>query len=167
MKQLMAAVMIAILGVSLLGYAPAMAQVPAQLKQNMGQAVQQSIGINPDDYPCAKAGIMALYENRQKISNLSAFHPKRLFAWMLETMSYYALKVKNFFMQYTNPDALVSGVKQMQSMATSGDPLGSMERKVDGWVSSISPRGQFVMQHKVENIIQDTTNADGSCKLGG
>lgn len=127
--------------------------------------VTQATGINPDDYPCAKAGIIALYENREKISNLSALHPKRVFTWTLETLTYYSIKFIHYIKGFFTVDAVKSGMRNVANIARSGDPLGSVSHKVDGWVSGLNPRSQFVMRQKVDKLIEDSTNDDGSCKL--
>lgn len=136
-----------------------------QASRGVNTVVAQTTGVNPDDYPCAKAGIVALYENREKISNLSALHPKRVFTWTLETLTYYSIKFIHFIKGLFTVDAVKSGVRNVANIARSGDPLGSVSHKVDGWVSGLNPRSRFVMRRKVEKLIEDSTNEDGSCKL--
>lgn len=134
-------------------------------------AVRSATGVDPNDYPCAKEGIVTLFKNRQEISNLSTFHPKRIFTWMLDTTVYFTNKVIGFFRGLMNPAAVENGIKRIMSMARSGNPLGSATRAVDGavanmdgWVNSLSRRTQSVLTGKVHGIIENTTNNDGSCK---
>ena len=130
------------------------------------KVVYYSTGINPQDYPCARAGIIALYEKRAEISGLSRFHPKRIFMWVADMVRYYATRFMDFLMGLMNPDAVMKGVRAIQSMARGGNPLDAMDRKIEGWVNSLNPRNQFVLKRKIYNLIHNTTNADGSCKLG-
>lgn len=126
--------------------------------------VHYSTGINPHDYPCARAAIITLYEKRSEIGDLNRFHPKRIFAWMVDTARYYMTRFMDFLMGLMNPDAVMNGVRKIQSMASGGNPLAGMGRQVEGWAKSLNPRSQFVLKRKIYDIIEDTTNNDGSCK---
>lgn len=127
--------------------------------------VYYSTGINPNDYPCARASIIALYEKRTEIGDLSQFHPKRIFTWIMDTARYYMARFIDFLEGLMNPDAVMNGLRTIQSMARGGNPLAGLDRKVEGWATSLSPRSQFVLKRKIMDIIHKTTNEDGSCKL--
>lgn len=123
--------------------------------------VHYTTGINPDDYPCAKAGIIRLYEKRGEIADLSRWHPKRIFAWIVDTSVYYTMRFVNFLKGLLDPEAVVSG---FHSLARGGNPLAALDNRVDAWARNLSPSSQYALQRKVRQIIDDTTNTDGSCK---
>lgn len=132
---------------------------------NTGSIVHYTTGINPDDYPCARAGIVRLYEKRGAVADLGRWHPKRLFAWVVDTSVYYTMRFVDFLKGLMNPNAVANGIREVHAMATGGgNPLARLDRKVSGWANDLSPRSQYVLQRKVHGIIRDTTNADGSCK---
>jgi hypothetical protein len=126
--------------------------------------VHYTTGINPMDYPCARASIIALYQQRDAISDLSRFHPKRVFTWVMDVSIYYMGRLVDFLKRVMNPDAVMSGVRKVQAMASVGNPLATIDRNVQGWAKQLSPRSQFVLKRKVYDLIHDTTNDDGSCK---
>ncbi|MCH2546204.1 MAG: hypothetical protein MK052_01140 [Alphaproteobacteria bacterium] len=126
--------------------------------------VYYGTGINPQAYPCARAGIIHLYQQREEISSLGKFHPKRIFAWVLETSSYYMMRFVDFLKGLFNRGSIERGIQGIQSMAKGGNPLKGMDGKVEGWMSDLSPKGEFVLKRKMHNTIRNTTNEDGSCK---
>ena len=134
-------------------------------------AVKTATGVNPNDYPCAKAGIITLFQKRQEISSLSSWHPQRIFTWLLDMSVYYTRAVVHFFENLLSPGAIDAGIRRIHAMATSGDPIGaatnSIDRavqKVDSWAVNLGTRSQAVLTGKVHGIINTTTNEDGSCK---
>lgn len=132
---------------------------------NTSTVVEYTTGVNPDDYPCAKAAITNLYHKRGKIADLSKFHPKRIFAWVVDTSVYYTHRFVDFLKGLMNPDAVANGIRKVHSMATNGgNPLAGADATVQGWVRDLSPSSQYVLQKKVHGIIENTTNSDGSCK---
>lgn len=131
---------------------------------NTGKVVEFTTGINPDNYPCARDAIVKLYHKRSNLSDLSSYHPKRIFTWIADTSIYYTYRFIDFLKGLMNPDALVNGIRKVQSMARGGNPLAGMDSKIEGWARDLSPRSQFVLQRKVHGIIHNTTNEDGSCK---
>lgn len=131
---------------------------------NTGKVVEFTTGINPDNYPCARDAIVKLYHKRSNLSDLSSYHPKRIFTWIADTSIYYTYRFIDFLKGLMNPDALVNGIRKVQSMARGDNPLAGMDSKIEGWARDLSPRSQFVLQKKVHGIIHNTTNEDGSCK---
>lgn len=131
---------------------------------NADSLVHYSTGINPQDYPCARAGIISLYEKRSQISDLSRFHPKRVFAWVMDTSVYYTMKFVDWLKGLMSADTMKNGLRKVQSMARGGNPLAGMDNRVEGWVSNLSPKSEFVLKRKMHSVIERTTNADGSCK---
>jgi len=133
-------------------------------KSSADNLIHYATGFNPQDYPCARAGMIALYEKREDIANLGSFHPKRAIAWVVDTSVYYTMKFVDFLKGLMNPNAVANGIRKVQSMARGGNPLAGLDRKVDGWIADLNPRSQYVLKRKMANVIEDTTNADGSCK---
>lgn len=131
------------------------------------EVIYYTTGINPQDYPCARAGMLSLYEKRSAISDLSRFHPKRVFTWIAETSVYYTYRFIDFLKGLMHPNAVMNGVRRVQAMASGENPLQALDNTVSRWIEKLNPRSQYVLKRKVYNIIESTTNEDGSCKLGG
>lgn len=148
------------------------ASVASAVDDNLSQAVKSTTGVNPNDYPCAKAGIVNLFQKRQEIASLSSWHPQRIFTWMLDVTVYYTHATINFFKNLFSPGAIESGIRRIHAMATSGgNPLDAATRSIDGamagvnsWATNLGSRSQSVLKDKVHGIIDNTTNEDGSCK---
>lgn len=161
-------VLLVAMGLLMLSWTAARADDAAEgLKShvNTGTIVQYTTGINPDDYPCAKAGITKLYQHRGKIADLGSFHPRRIFTWLMDTGVYLTSRFVDFLKRLMNPDAVASGIRKVHAMATGGgNPLAAADRAVEGWARDLSPRNQYVLQKRVHGIIKNTTNEDGSCK---
>lgn len=126
--------------------------------------VHYTTGINPQDYPCARASILALYEKRGELGDMSRYNPRRIFAWALDISAYYLYRFIDWLKGVMNPDAFMRGIDRIRGMARGGNPLAGMDRKVEGWAQDLSPKSRFVLQRKVHGLIEKTTNADGSCK---
>lgn len=154
-------------------FAPATGSMAAQEKESApprsvsGQVVELTTGINPDHYPCARDGILRLYEQRREVASLSSYHPKRLWVWLQDNLSYYSAKVIDFFKGLFSRDTLDRGIRGVQSLAQGGgisNPLSGMDNKVEGWLNDLSPRSQQALKEQVERVVQATTRSDGSCK---
>lgn len=134
--------------------------------------MEATTGINPDHYPCAKARLISLYQKRQEIGDLSAYHPKRMWNWLTEHFQYYTDKVIDFFKRLFSMETVRSTVKagmdQIEAVARSGDPMGAAQHKLDsavyGVTSQFSLPSQYALRRKMEGVISATTNSDGSCK---
>lgn len=126
--------------------------------------VHATTGINPQDYPCARAGLIGLYEKREAVTDLSRYNPKRIFAWVLDTSAYYMYRFVDWLEGLMSKDAVMRGVDRVKGLARGGNPLAGMDRKVEGWASNLGPKSQFVLKRKMDDLIQKTTNEDGSCK---
>lgn len=131
------------------------------------EVIYYATGINPQDYPCARSGMLALYEKRTAISDLSRFHPKRVFTWVAETSVYYTYRFIDFLKGLMNPNVITDGIRRIQAMASQQNPLQGLDNTVNRWLDKLNPRSQFVLKRKMFNIIENTTNEDGSCKIGG
>lgn len=139
-------------------------EAPAHAGVNLSQASQYASVVNPSDYPCAKARISALYQNREHIANLSVFHPQRILNAVVEIAIFWYAKITHFFLSLFEPGVVNAGIRDVTALARSSNPFGAVEHKVDGWFSELTPRSKFALGKEVEKIIKDTTQADGSCK---
>lgn len=150
--------------------APAAAQTdtaePADQRSLSSHAVELTTGINPDHYPCARDSILKLYERRQELSSLSAYHPRRLWVWLEDNLSYYSAKVITFFKGFFTRESLNDGIRGIQSIAQGnvGNPLSSLDNKVEGWIKDLSPHSQEALKAQVEGLVRATTKSDGTCK---
>ena len=134
------------------------------ISEGQGQAIKLVSGFNPNDYPCAKKGLEVLYSNRAKVSQMGSFNPQRIFQQMADFIQYYAIQWTNWIKSTFNKNSVRDGIIEARSLALSGNALGNVESRVDSWLSGLSQRGQFVVEHKASDIIRNTTNIDGSCK---
>lgn len=129
------------------------------------KVVHYTTGINPQDYPCARAGIAKLYEKRSALDDLERYHPKRVFVWIWDSAVYYTMVGVNYVKGLLQPNAMANGIRNVRNMASGGsNPLAGINRKISGWADNLSPSSQYAMQRKVEKIIKKSTNSDGSCK---
>lgn len=134
---------------------------------SLQRAVAVTTGINADDYPCAKAGIYALYQHRADVQSLSFLHPKRIFMWIFDMMRFITVKIIHFFKAVFNPAAIQAGLgNAFSSIRAGGNPLAGTDRAIQNAFGDLSGHTKTALTDRVENIIRDTTNDDGSCKLG-
>lgn len=145
------------------GGAGVKAQAPEKKLVTTDKLVELATGINPQDYPCAREAIINLYEKRKEVGDLSRFHPQRLWVWAKETATYYFMRFMDFLQGLMDPDAVTAGIHRIEAMARGGNPLADMDRTVEGWMDNLNPHN-YVLTHKVHNLIENTTNEDGSCR---
>lgn len=130
-------------------------------------AVHYTTGINPADFPCARAAIGKLYDSRAKIANLKSYDPRRLLSWLTDQFMYYSMKITRYVMGFFDEGSIDAGIRNVEHLAKGGrmsNPLASMDAKIDGWIDNLGPRSQHVFADQVRMIISRTTSSDGTCK---
>lgn len=130
----------------------------------LNHAVTATTGINPEAYPCAREGIIALYEKRENLAEMAQFDPRRLFVWVMDTATYYAFRLMDFIRALMDPQAVQRGLEELRAMARAPDPAGNVERQVRDWADELGHRTRYVLQEKAEAIVRKTTLADGRCR---
>lgn len=150
------------------------------------QVMRFTTGINPDDYPCARAAIMKLYESRAEISRLSDWHPRKIFTWMQDTFEYYSLKITRWVMGLFNGsdlsnNAITDGLQdvgnnivgaarggggkmRMPSLNSLDSKVRNMDSQVESWLDNLGPRSQTVVAEQVKSLIARAYSEDGFCK---
>lgn len=130
-------------------------------------AVHYATGINPADFPCARAAINKLYESRAKIANLKSYDPRRALSWLTDQFVYYSTKFTRYITSFFDQGSIDAGIQNVAHLAKGGrmgNPLSGMDAKIDGWIENLGPRSQEVFADQVRTIVARTTSADGTCK---